>query len=408
MKCILASSPEVRGGKVRESVLAELEKLVGKSREEIKVAIIPDAGMIDDASQYWLIEHLKCLSDTFPKKVYFLNLMAFSKKQIEKVVDKVDVIWCCGGSVDFLMTVFKKSGFAKMLPKFLKNKVWVGSSAGACAVGREGRQKTQAALYPDDIFLPEIKDYLGIVDVCIYPHVYRDIEGKYVPENALDLIIEESKHQNYPCFALEYIGGLVVNGDMMYMIGKNDKKLQNGKVIIERVVPWGSSSIKLGWHEEVVPKEMPIGQVYAVAFSKDGRVLLKAEETKRGLFYSLPGGTPEKSDENLEETLRREFVEEVNTTLKEKVCHLGYQSVEGDNGRPIYAQVRTTALIDKIGEKKPDPDNGKTYKRLLVSPERAIELLDWKEIGEAIIKKAVEVAKVELGIKKFSKKEEIV
>ena len=219
MKCILASSPEVRGGKVRESVLAELEKLVGKSRDEIKVAIIADAGMIDDASQYWLIEHLKCLSDTFCKNVYFLNLLAFSKKQIEKVVDKADVIWCCGGSVDFLMTVFKKSGFAKMLPKILENKVWVGSSAGACVLGRAGRLATQAKLYPSDIFLPEVKDYLGLVDVCIYPHVYRDLESVYVPENALDLIVEESKHQKYPCYALEYIGGIVVNGEMIYMIG---------------------------------------------------------------------------------------------------------------------------------------------------------------------------------------------
>lgn len=92
--------------------------------------------------------------------------------------------------------------------------------------------------------------------------------------------------------------------------------------------------------------------------------------------------------------------------MKENVCHLGYQEVAGDNGRAPYAQVRTVAVIDKIGEAKPDSDNGKTYKRVLVSPERAIKLLDWKEIGEAIIKKAVEVAKLELDIKRFSKKEE--
>lgn len=405
MKCILASSPEVRGDKVRESVLLEIERLVGKGRDEIKVAIIADAAMSDEFSQHWLIEQLKCISDTFYKKVFFLNLMAFSKKQVEKVVDNVDVIWCCAGSTDFLMTIFKRSGFAKMLPKILEQKVWVGSSAGGVVLGRKGSEETQKALSPNDVWL-NVKEYMGLVDARIYPHVYREKEGKYVPENALDLIVEESKHEKYPCYALAYQGAIVVDGEMIYMIGENNKKVQNGKVVIERAVPWGKDIIKMTWRDEDVPKDMPIGQVYAVAFSKDGRVLLKAEETKNGWFYSLPGGTPEKTDENLEATLRREFVEEVNTTLKEKVCHLGFQSVEGDNGRPIYAQVRTTALIDKIGEAKPDPDNGKTYKRLLVSPERAIELLDWKEIGEAIITKAVEVAKEKFGLKRFSKKEE--
>lgn len=405
MKCVLASAPEVRGGKIRESVLVEIERLVGKSRDEIKVAIIADAAMSDDFSQHWLIEQLKSISDTFYKKVFFLNLMAYSKKQIEKRIDQVDVIWCCAGSTDFLMTIFKRSGFAKMLPKILKDKVWVGSSAGAVVLGRKGSEETQKALSPDDVWL-DVKEYMSLVDACIYPHVYRDKEGKYVPENALELIVEESNRQKCPCYALAYKGALVIDGDRKYMIGENNKKILNGKEVIERAVRWGKELIVMTWIEDEVPKGMQVGQVYAVAFSKDGRILLKAEETKDGWFYSLPGGTPEKKDENLEATLRREFVEEVNTTLKENVCHLGYQEVMGDNGRAPYAQVRTVAVIDKIGEAKPDSDNGKTYKRVLVSPERAIELLDWKEIGKAIIKKAVEVAKLELDIKRFSKKEE--
>ena len=73
MKCVLASAPEVRGDKIRESVLVEIERLVGKSRDEIKVAIIADASMSDDFSQHWLIEQLKSISDTFYKKVFFFS-----------------------------------------------------------------------------------------------------------------------------------------------------------------------------------------------------------------------------------------------------------------------------------------------------------------------------------------------
>ena len=46
------------------------------------------------------------------------------------------------------------------------------------------------------------------------------------------------------------------------------------------------------------------------------------------------------------------------------------------------AQVRMTAIIDTIGEVKPDPDNGKTYERLLTTPSRVIELLGWGEVGK--------------------------
>ena len=39
------------------------------------------------------------------------------------------------------------------------------------------------------------------------------------------------------------------------------------------------------------------------------------------------------------------------------------------------------ALIRKIGIKRPDPDNGKTYDRLLVPPDKAAFLLNWGDVG---------------------------
>lgn len=174
------------------------------------------------------------------------------------------------------------------------------------------------------------------------------------------------------------------------------------------IIHFEGSALKLSWYEEKVPKDMMIRQVYGVAFSQDGRVLLKVEQTKQGKEYSLIGGSTEDFDKDSEATLRREFLEEVNTSLKDKVCYLGFQRVEGDQGRAPYAQVRMACLIDVIGKAQPDPDGGEIYERLLTTPERAIELLNWRSIGKAIITKAVEVAKTQLGIKNFSDKEELV
>jgi len=66
------------------------------------------------------------------------------------------------------------------------------------------------------------------------------------------------------------------------------------------------------------------------------------------------------------------------------------------------------ALIDKIGEIMPDPDNGKVYQRILVTPSRAIDLLKWGEIGERLINDATLLAKEKLGITIYLDKEEFI
>ena len=156
--------------------------------------------------------------------------------------------------------------------------------------------------------------------------------------------------------------------------------------------------IKLSWHNGEVPNNLKITQVYGVIFTQDGRILLKLETKNGKKVYSLAGGTPENFDKDLVATLRRELIEEVNTTVHNPI-YLGYQLVENDSNKPPYAQIRMVAMIDKIGKRQPDPDNGKTYERVLTSPHNAIKLLNWGEIGEKIILKAVEIAQNQLGIK---------
>ncbi len=186
------------------------------------------------------------------------------------------------------------------------------------------------------------------------------------------------------------------------------EKDQTNEIKLHNVIKFDDYDIKLIWQEKPVPKDMKVRQIYAVAFSKDGRILLKIENYKNEKYYSLAGGTPESFDKNLEATLRREYLEEINTTLEEKIYYLGFQEVEGDKGFAAYAQVRTVALIDKIGEPSPDPDNGKIYKRVLVSPVEAIKLLNWGNIGQRIIEKATEIAKAEFGIENICESEEYV
>ena len=157
------------------------------------------------------------------------------------------------------------------------------------------------------------------------------------------------------------------------------------------------------WFDGEVPENVKIRQVYGLVFTKDGRMLMRIEDGR----HSLAGGTPESYDKDKVETLKRELIEEVNTTIYEPVM-VGYQLVDEENGIPPYAQVRMTAIIDTIGEVKPDPDNGKTYERLLTTPSRVIELLGWGEVGKLQVESATRVAKEKLGITTYLDKEEYI
>lgn len=161
------------------------------------------------------------------------------------------------------------------------------------------------------------------------------------------------------------------------------------------------------WNNGNVPEGMKVTQVYGLVFTKDGRLLLRVEKKGDRIKHSLAGGKPE-LDEGREETLKREFLEEVNTTLQDGALVVGYQQVDEEDGSPPYAQMRMSAIIDSIGIRQPDPDTGKIYDRLLTTPKRAIELLNWGEVGESQVNEALRIAKEHLGLQEFSTKEEYV
>jgi len=62
----------------------------------------------------------------------------------------------------------------------------------------------------------------------------------------------------------------------------------------------------------------------------------------------LTGGKPENIDINLEDTLKREYLEELNMEIKD-IYYLGYLLVEENSEK--YAQVRMIAKIKKIGNR---------------------------------------------------------
>lgn len=166
--------------------------------------------------------------------------------------------------------------------------------------------------------------------------------------------------------------------------------------------------VKIIWHYGEPPKDMMVRQVYCMAFDQKGRVLLKVDHINGKTYYGMFGGTPESYDKDRLDTLRREYLEEANTTLKDPIYLVGYQEIEGDADRPNYAQLRMVAMVDKIGEKMPDADCGRVFERIFVTPERAIQLLNWGESGEKQVKEAYKIAKEKFNIQTTCQQDEFV
>lgn len=148
---------------------------------------------------------------------------------------------------------------------------------------------------------------------------------------------------------------------------------------------------KFSWHTDAVPAGLAVRQVYGFLFVPDGRLLIRVDGSK----HTLPGGRPEPGEIEYADILRRESMEEVTVDIHEP-HYLGYQCV--DDGVSPYAQVRMAAVISRVHPGAPDPDSGRTYRRLLVHPGKAGDLLAWGETGYLQATAAAEAAVEVLGL----------
>jgi len=131
--------------------------------------------------------------------------------------------------------------------------------------------------------------------------------------------------------------------------------------------------MKYIWFKEPVPANLTVKQVYGIAFSDDGNVLLRFDDK-----YKLTGGKPEKYDKDFSDTLKREYLEELNVLL-EDIHYLGYLLISEKQEQ--YAQVRMIAKIKRVGV------------RFMANQKNVKEYLNYPDIaGKKLIEDAIALA----------------
>lgn len=219
MKLILASS----GLNAPESVAKCLE-LVGKPAKDINFAVINEAMAVEYGNHDWFLNDMDGIRNNFGGNIEFVNLLANDIKKVEERLNAADVVWVEGGNTDYLATVLVKTGFDELLPKILKTKVYVGSSAGSQVLGHRPSYKVNEENYNETAYTDK---YMDLVDFTILPH----LNSMHFNTRVEAWVLEDSKTQNSLVYAVSDDAAVIVDGDKTYVIGKDYLIAKNGQVI---------------------------------------------------------------------------------------------------------------------------------------------------------------------------------
>ena len=220
MKLILCSE----GFNTEESI-AKCEELVGKPRRSINIAVINEAyAVIHDNNLRWVLDNLNVVRNNFGGNLELVNLLALDIKTIKERIKHHDIIFVVGGHSDYLMSVFNKSGFSKVLPELLETKVYVGSSAGSMVLGKRLSIEAYEKIY-DQRETFAVNKYLEFVPISFMPH----LDSPYFP-NRKETLLEASKKHAGVIYGLRDDSALIVEDNKISTMGSDPLILHKGSV----------------------------------------------------------------------------------------------------------------------------------------------------------------------------------
>lgn len=129
--------------------------------------------------------------------------------------------------------------------------------------------------------------------------------------------------------------------------------------------------------------EKKIQAVHAYCFFGDKLVVVYSDE--KG-YWTPPGGAVEEG-EDVRTAVRREVKEETNMNVL-KHRFIGCQDITEEKG--VVSQTRSVCIVEPHGPFLEDPD-GDITKIELIDPEDYKKYIGWGEIGDHIMKRALEL-----------------
>lgn len=182
-------------------------------KENSKVGFIPTASELDD--DRWYMEasrnNLKCMNFD----VIDIEISKESKEEILEKFNNIDAIFVAGGNSFYLLQQLKLKDVLQELINFANNKIYIGSSAGACIACPSINYVEKL---DDKLKAPLLKNCnaMNLIDGYILPH-YQS-EAKYT--DLINEIIDEYQNLNFIPLTNEQV--VIVNDRNDYQVVNTD------------------------------------------------------------------------------------------------------------------------------------------------------------------------------------------
>lgn len=200
-------------------------ELVGKPQDQITIGIINEAYAVEKGDKRWVLDNLNSASNNFKAEIDIVDLLALPIKEVEARLANKDVIFVVGGDTDYLMSIYRKTGFDKLLPKLLETKVYVGSSAGSMVVGKRINADAYKLIYGEE-GIYDISDYVGLVNLSVMPH----LDSPHFPNRKESLLKAVGSFEG-KVYGLRDDSAVVVDGDEVYTIGSEAVVIEKGRLV---------------------------------------------------------------------------------------------------------------------------------------------------------------------------------
>ncbi len=166
MKLFLTSS-----GITNKTLENTLLRMLNKPFNEASVVFVPTASNIEKGDKGWLIDNLVQLKTLNFKQIDIVDISAVSESIWKPKLQEADVMVFGGGDPNYLMEWFNKTNIPSILPELLKDKIYVGISAGSMVTNPDLSLEASQVLYGEDLHRTENMKGLGLVDFYFFPHL---------------------------------------------------------------------------------------------------------------------------------------------------------------------------------------------------------------------------------------------
>lgn len=203
MKLLLTS-----GGITNKSIADALFDLAGKEPKDTSLVFVPTASNIETEDKSWLINDFANVKSQNFKSVFMTDIAAVPKNIWRPQMEAADILLFGGGNTYYLMDWINRSGLSKILPEFLKTKVYAGISAGSMVTNPDLDVGLDKMIYEEDVE-GESMAGLNFVDFYLLPH----FNSPYFPARMEENIRKAAEKYTRKMYALDDQSALkVVDG----------------------------------------------------------------------------------------------------------------------------------------------------------------------------------------------------